>query len=391
MNIHEFQAKSLLAGYGLPVPEGGVAETVERASEIARDLGGGACMVKAQIHAGGRGKAGGVQRGETPDGVGAAAGTLLGQRLVTYQTGAAGRSVKRVLVEKAEAIARELYLALLVDRSAGRVALLGATEGGEDIETRAAADPAAIRREVIDPDSGLQDKQAKAMAKALGLGGAAAKQAVALMQGLYKAFTETDASLIEVNPLAVTEAGALLALDVKMSLDDNALFRHADLAALRDQDEVDPSELEAQRYEVNFVKLEGNIGCVVNGAGLALATIDILKAAGGEPADFMDIRPTATRDQVATALGMVMANPKVRAILVNLYGGGIQRCDTIADGIAKAMKSRAREVPLIVRAAGTNADIARKSLTMQGVPVTFAGDMAEAARLAVAAVGREAA
>ena len=391
MNIHEYQAKSLLAGYGLPVPRGGVAESPAEAAEIARGLGGGACMVKAQIHAGGRGKAGGVRRGDNPDAVAEAAGALLGERLVTYQTGAGGRRVRRVLVEPAEAVSQELYLALLVDRSAGRVALLGATEGGEDIEDRAADDPKAIVREVIDPESGLGDAQSKAMAKALGLTGATADQAAEIMNGLYRAFIENDASLIEVNPLAVTEAGELLALDVKMSLDDNALFRHRELLDLRDSDEVDPSELEAQRYEVNFVKLDGNIGCVVNGAGLALATIDILKDAGGEPADFMDIRPTATRDQVATAFGMVLGNSKVQAILVNIYGGGIQRCDTVADGIAAAMKARSREVPLIVRVAGTNADIARKSLLAQGVPVTFADDMAEAARLAVAAVTRAAA
>ena len=391
MNIHEYQAKALLAGYGLTAPRGGVAETAEQATELARELGGAAWMVKAQIHAGGRGKAGGVRRAESAPAVGQAAAALLGQQLVTEQTGAGGKRVKRVLVEQALDVERELYLALLVDRSSGRLAMLGATEGGEDIEARAAAEPEAIRRELIDSEKGLQAAQAAAMVEHLGLTGAAAASAAELMQGLARAFLDTDASLIEINPLVVSRSGELLSLDVKMSLDDNALFRHAEHEALRDEDEVDPSELEAQRYEVNFVKLDGNVGCVVNGAGLALATIDLLQANGGRPADFMDIRPTATRDQVATAFGMVLDNPKVRSILVNVYGGGILKCDTIGEGIAAAMKKRRREVPLIVRAAGTNADICRKALTAQGVPVTFAGDMAEAARLAVAAVGKEAA
>ena len=391
MNIHEHQAKTLLSSYGLTAPAGGIAETPQQAADLARALGGEAWMVKAQIHAGGRGKAGGVRRAGGPKAAAQAAEALLGQRLVTAQTGSAGRQVKRVLVEQAHAIERELYLALLVDRTAGRLALLGATKGGEVIEERAAADPDAILRMTIDPAVGLTPEQAAAMAEDLGLEGSTATQAARLMQGLARAFVETDASLIEINPLAVTREGTLLALDVKMSLDDNALFRHPEHEALRDEEEVDPSELEAQRYEVNFVKLDGNIGCVVNGAGLALATIDLLEAKGGRPADFMDIRPTATREQVATAFGMVLDNPKVEAILVNVYGGGVLKCDTIGEGIAAAMRGRSRELPLILRAAGTNADICRKALTAQGVPVRFAGDMAEAAALAVAAVKKEAA
>lgn len=391
MNIHEFQAKALLADYGLPAPRGGIAESPEAAAGVAKELGGGPFMVKAQILAGDRGKAGGVRRAETPHAVEQTASTLLGQTLVTRQTGGTGQTVKRVLVEQAHEIDRELYLALLVDRTAGRLALLGTTKGGEDIEARVAADPDAILRELIDPLAGLSADQAESMAARLGLDGAAAEAAVQLMQDLARAFVATDASLIEINPLALTRDGALLALDVKMSLDDNALFRHPEHEPLRDQDAEDPSELEAQRYEVNFVKLEGDIGCVVNGAGLALATIDLLQAEGGQPADFMDIRPSATRDQVATAFGMVLDNPKVRAILVNVYGGGVLKCDTIGEGIAAAMRKRSRDLPLIVRAAGTNADICRKALTAQAVPVTFASDMAEAARLAVAAVKREAA
>ena len=391
MNIHEFQAKTLLAEHGLIVPRGGIAETPAQAAGLAHDLGGGAWMVKAQILAGGRGKAGGVRRAESPEAVEQAATALLGETLVTQQTGGAGQRVKKVLVEQAHDIERELYLALLVDRTAGRLALLGATEGGEDIEARAAAQPDSIQRILVDLEAGLTLAQAEDMAGRLGLVHEAAAAAVRLMQGLAKAFVETDASLIEINPLAVTRSGELLSLDVKMSLDDNALFRHPEHEPLRDHDAVDPNELEAQRYEVNFVKLEGNIGCVVNGAGLALATIDLLQAEGGQPADFMDIRPSATRDQVATAFGMVLDNPKVRAILVNVYGGGVLKCDTIGEGIAAAMRKRSRDVPLIVRAAGTNAEICRKALTAQAVPVTFAGDMAEAAKLAVAAVKREAA
>ena len=391
MNIHEHQAKALLADCGLVAPRGGVAETPQAAAELARELGGDAWMVKAQVLAGGRGKAGGVLRAETPRAVEQAASTLLGERLVTQQTGGGGQRVKAVLVEQAQEIARELYLALLVDRTAGRLALLGATEGGEDIESRAAAEPQSIKRALIDPTAGLTAAQAEAMAADLGLEGTPAEAAVRLMQGLAKAFVANDASLIEINPLAVTRDGQLLALDVKMSLDDNALFRHPEHEPLRDQEEVDPGELEAQRYEVNFVKLEGDIGCVVNGAGLALATIDLLRAEGGRPADFMDIRPSASREQVARAFGMVLGNPQVRAILVNVYGGGVLKCDTIAEGIAAAMRQRSRDLPLIVRAAGTNADICRKTLTAQAVPVRFANDMAEAAKLAVAAVKKEAA
>ncbi len=391
MDIQEYQAKPLLARYGLTTPKSGTADSAPAAAAVARELGGDGFMVKAQILAGGRGKAGGVRRAPTSEAVEQAAGALLGQTLVTPQTGGAGRTVKRVLVEQAHDVERELYLALLVDRRAGRLALLGAPQGGEEIESLAAAQPDSLERVLIEPDSGLTPAQAADMAGRLGLEGAGAAAAASLMTGLARAFVELDASLIEINPLGLTAAGALIALDVKMALDDNALFRHPDLELLRDQDAVDPSELEAQRYEVNFVKLEGDIGCVVNGAGLALATIDLLEAQGGRPADFMDIRPSATREQVATAFGMVLDNPKVRAILVNVYGGGVLRCDTIGEGIAAAMRKRSREVPLIVRAAGTNADICHKTLTAQAVPVTFASDMAEAARLAVAAVKQEAA
>ena len=389
MNIHEYQAKEILASYGVAAPEGRVARTVEQAVQAARELGGAGWMVKAQIHAGGRGKAGGVRRAISPSAVEAAARELLGSRLVTYQTGSAGKSVKQVYVEQACDVERELYLAVLVDRTAGRVALIGAGQGGEDIEERAARQPDTIERLLVDPLADLVEADVAAFVAKLGLEGAPA--APAAVSGIYRAFLDTDASLIEINPLGLTKDGRLLALDVKMSFDDNALFRHPEVETLRDQEEVDPSELEAQRYELNYVKLDGNIGCMVNGAGLALATLDLLEQCGGEPADFMDVRPVATREQIATGFEMITANPAVKAILVNIYGGGILRCDTIAEGIGLAVRRRGLEVPLIVRAAGTNSEICNKTLQSQGVKVTFAGNMAEAARLAVQAVTQEAA
>ncbi|MGF1610858.1 MAG: ADP-forming succinate--CoA ligase subunit beta [Kiloniellales bacterium] len=391
MNIHEYQAKALLKDYGIAVPSGAVARSAAEAESAARALAGQAWAIKAQIHAGGRGKAGGVKLAESLDQVREAAAELLGRRLVTYQTGAEGKQVKQVYVEEACVVARELYLAALVDRSRGRVALIAAAEGGEDIEQLAATTPDRILRLVVDPQSGLSQSDAAGFAARLGLTGQQAEAAVTLITGLYRAFVDCDASLIEINPLGLTRDGKLIALDVKMSLDDNALFRHPKIATLRDEDEVDPSELEAARYEINYVKLDGEIGCMVNGAGLALATLDLIKDRGGNPADFMDIRPAASREQVAKGFTMLLRNPKVKAILVNVYGGGILRCDTIAEGIAAAVAREGLKVPLIVRAAGTNNEICKKTLRAQAVPVTFARDMAEAAELAVRAVKREAA
>ncbi len=391
MKIHEYQAKQLLREYGLPVPDGAVAETADAAEAAARSLGGARWVVKAQVHAGGRGKAGGIRLVDSQDEVREVAERLLGSRLVTSQTGSEGKAVKQVYVEQACDVARECYLALLVDRSVGRVAVMASKAGGTDIEDAAAHAPDEILRAAIDPAKGLERAQAARLAAGLGLDGALEAAAVDLLTGLYAAFTDTDASLIEINPLAVTGDGALRALDVKMSLDDNALFRHPELEALRDEDEVDPSELEAKRFELNYVRLDGNIGVMVNGAGLALATVDILKQHGGEPADFMDVRPVATRAQIATGFGMLLTNPKVKAILVNIYGGGILRCDTVAEGVASACRDIGLGVPLVVRAAGTNMEMCRKILVGQGIPVTFAEDMAEAAAEVVAAVKREAA
>jgi succinyl-CoA synthetase beta subunit len=385
MYVHEFQAKQLLSGYGVPTPRGAVARTPAAARDAAHEIGGDAWAVKAQILAGGRGKAGGIKIAESLDAVATESRELLGSTLVTEQTGAAGRKVASVYVEERVAAARELYLAVLVDRASGRVAFLTSAEGGEDIEEAVARDPARIDKLVVDPATGPDDAGLRKAATGLGLDGAEAEAAVALMSGLYKAFHELDASLIEINPLAVTETGALRAVDVKLNLDDNALFRHPELEALRDPDDFDPNEMEAARYEINYVKLGGDIGCMVNGAGLALATLDAIGRAGGGAADFMDVRPVATREQIATGFRLVLTNPKIKAILVNVFGGGILRCDTMAEGIAAAVRAHGLKVPLILRMAGTNMEIAKKTLIGQGIPVTFADDMAQAAELAVRA------
>jgi succinyl-CoA synthetase beta subunit len=385
MYVHEFQAKQLLSRHGVTAPRGTLARSPEAARDAAREIGGGAWAVKAQILAGGRGKAGGVKIVESLDGVAAASRELLGATLVTEQTGAAGRKVARVYVEERVASARELYLAILVDRASGRVAFLTSATGGEDIEAAVTRDPARIDKLIVDPAAGPDQAALHGAAAGLGLDGDASEAAVALMAGLYEAFLELDASLIEINPLALTPAGELRAVDVKLNLDDNALFRHPELEALRDPDDLDPTEMEAARYEINYVKLGGDIGCMVNGAGLALATLDALGRAGGAAADFMDVRPVATREQIATGFRLVLTNPRVKAILVNVFGGGILRCDTMAEGIAAAVHAHGLQVPLILRAAGTNMEIAQKTLIGQGIPVTFADDMAQAAELAVRA------
>ncbi len=385
MNIHEYQAKKLLRDFDLPTPSGGVAATPAEAASLTRDLGGTRWAVKAQVHAGGRAQARGVRLVDSADAAGDAARDLLGSRIVTTQTGPEGKAVRRVYVEQAVDVDRELYLAILVDRSVGRLAFIGSEQGGDDIEQRAAADPASILRLVTTPDRGLDRTAAADFAAQLGLTGPQGDAAIAIMESMYRAFIACDAGLIEINPLAVTNSGDVMALDVKMTLDDNALFRHEELEVLRDVDEVDPTEVEAKRYELNFVKLDGDIGVMVNGAGLALATVDLLKERGGEPADFMDVRPVATRDQIATGFKMLLSNPKVRAILVNIYGGGILRCDTVADGIATACQDSGLRVPLVLRAAGTNMEMARKTLISRGVTVTFADDMMDAADKVVAA------
>jgi succinyl-CoA synthetase beta subunit len=384
MNIHEYQAKELLARFGVPVPPGKVAYTAAEAVDAARALGGKAWAVKAQIHAGGRGKAGGVRLARSEDEVGAAAGALIGQTLVTHQTGPLGRMVKRVYVEAASDIARELYLALSVDRRLGRVTLIGAAEGGVEIEELAERAPEKIMTEAIDPASGLSPFHARRLAFDLGLSGPQVAAMVGFVGALYHAFTELDAALVEINPLVVTGSGELVALDAKLGFDDNALFRHPDIEALRDEDEEDPIELEAGKHALNYVKLDGNIGCMVNGAGLAMATMDIIKLYGGSPANFLDVGGGATKERVTVAFKLILSDPNVEAILVNIFGG-IMRCDVIAEGIVSAAREVNLHVPLVVRLEGTNVELGRRILGQSGLPLLAAENFEDAARKVVAA------
>ncbi len=385
MNIHEYQAKELLAKFGVAVPRGGVAYTAAEAVEVARRLGGSVWVVKAQIHAGGRGKAGGVKVVRSEDEVAAAAHSLLGQQLVTHQTGPAGREVKRVYVEEGCDIARELYLGLLIDRMTGRVTLIGSTEGGMEIEEVAERSPEKILRVAVDPASGIEPFHARNIAYGLGLEGDQVGVAVKFVTALYNAFGELDASVVEINPLVVTGSGQLVALDAKVGFDDNALFRHADVAALRDEDEEDPTELEAGKHALNYVKLDGNIGCMVNGAGLAMATMDIIKLYGGNPANFLDVGGGATRDRVATAFKLILSDPNVEGMLVNIFGG-IMRCDVIAEGVVAAAREVNLHVPLVVRLEGTNVDLGKKILQQSGLPILTAENLADAAQKVVTAV-----
>ena len=383
MNLHEYQAKELLKQYGIAVPPGAVASTPDEAADAAKKLGGDSFVVKAQVHAGGRGKAGGVKMAPSPKDVAEAAAKMLGTRLVTAQTGAEGKEVRRVYVEEACDVAKEIYLAALVDRSLGRVAFLASAEGGADIEEAAARTPDKILKFAVDPETGLDD-DARKLAADLGLTGLQADAAQSAMTAMYKAFIENDASLIEINPMAVTAKGDLMALDVKMIVDDNAQHRHPEWEKLWDEAEVDPNEIEARRFELNYVPMDGDIGVMVTGAGLALGILDLIKDRGGNAADFMDVRPVATRDQVAAGIKMLLANPKVKAVLVVAIGGGVLRCDTIAEGIALACKEAGSHVPVIVRAAGTAKELGELALHNQGVDVIFADDLADAADKAVA-------
>jgi succinyl-CoA synthetase beta subunit len=388
MNLHEFQAKELLARYGIHAPEGRVASSPEEAEAMARKLPGQRFAVKAQVHAGGRGEAGGVQIVDSAQAVKQAARGLIGKKLVTSNTGPEGRIVRKVYVETAVKPERVLYLAAMVDRTEGAVTLIGAREGGGDIEDRVARNPRIIERLVLAPHAGERPEELRAYAGRLGLTG---EPGLELLKGLVDALYQLDASLIEINPLAVMPDGSLLALDTKMVIDDNALFRHPELEPLRDEDELDPVELQAQRHEINYVKLDGNIGVVVNGAGLALATLDLLRDAGGQPANFMDIRTMATSVQIARGLDLLLADPRVTAILVNIHGGGLTRCDTVAEAIGIAFRRSGRSLPLVFRAAGNNADFARHVLRNCGVPFIEARDMAEAAERAVALTRNKAA
>lgn len=394
MNIHEYQAKSLMAKFGVSVPRGDVAFTPEEAETVARDLGGPIWMVKSQIHAGGRGAGrfkddpegqGGVRLCKSLDEVRDNARAMLGHVLVTKQTGPGGKEVKRLYIEEGCDIARELYLGMLVDRATSRITVMASTEGGMEIEEVAAATPEKILKVVIDPATGIMPYHGREIAFGLGLEGKQVGATVKFLMAMYKAFLELDASIVEINPLVITGAGDVIALDAKMNFDDNALFRHKDIAELRDEDEEDAMELEAARHELNYIKLDGSIGCMVNGAGLAMATMDIIKLRGGSPANFLDVGGGATKERVTTAFKIILSDPNVKGILVNIFGG-IMRCDVIAEGVVAAAREVSLQVPLVVRLEGTNVDLGKKILSESGLPIVSANDLGDAAEKVVKAV-----
>ena len=382
MNIHEYQAKELLSKYGVAVPMGKVASHEDEAEQIAKDLNVEKFVVKAQIHAGGRGKGGGVKVANMLDEVKRLASEILGMNLVTHQTGPEGKLVKKVLVEEASDIATELYLGMVIDRATEKIVIMASQEGGMEIEEVARTNPEKILKEYVDPTVGLLPYQCRKIAYFLGLKGKTVNKAVKFILGLYQAFTEKDCSLAEINPLIVTNDGDVFALDGKMNFDDNALFRHPDIEKMHDPNEEDPTELEAKKWGISYVKLDGNIGCLVNGAGLAMSTMDIIKHHGGEPANFLDVGGGATADQVLQALKMILSDPNVKAIFVNIFGG-IMKCDTIAEGVISAAKEVGIEVPLIVRLEGTNVELGRKLLSESGLNIITGSDMREAAGKAV--------
>lgn len=384
MNLHEFQAKDILSRYGIAAPGGGVAITAEEAEGIAAALASPMIAVKAQVHAGGRGKAGGVRLVTSPKAAREAAAEMLGRKLVTAQTGPEGRVVRRVFVETGLQSDLDLHVAVMVDRPTGEVVVLGSTQGGEDFEELATAGVLPIERAGLGTGERPCPEAVAAFAARLGLGGAVAEAFAEVVDGLRRAFVELDASLIELNPLALVADGRLVALDAKMVIDDNALFRQPEMAALRDEDETDPVELQAQRHQLNYVRLDGDIGVVVNGAGLGLATLDMLRDAQGRPANFMDIRTTATSMHIAYGFGLLFDNPAIRAILVNIHGGGMQPCDTVAEGLGIAQRRSGRKIPVVVRMAGNNAEFARSRFVNFGCPIIECADMATAATRAVA-------
>ncbi len=386
MNIHEYQAKEILRKFGVVVPDGQVCYNSNSARDWAKRLNEkGPWVVKAQIHAGGRGKGGGVKLARTPDEVKAIARDILGMTLVTHQTGPEGKVVKRVLVENGCNIARELYVSMLVDRATSKVTLMASAEGGMDIEEVAAKTPERIFFEAIDPQTGLMPFQARKVAFRLGLEGKQIKQATQILTGLYRAFVESDCSLLEINPMVVTAEGDLLCIDAKLNFDDNALFRHRNIRDLRDYDEEDPNEIEASQYDLSYIALDGNIGCLVNGAGLAMATMDIIKHYGGDPANFLDVGGGATIERVTEAFKIILSDEKVKGILVNIFGG-IMKCDVIATGIVEAAKQTGIKVPLVVRLEGTNVEKGKKILAESGLNIIAADGMADAAEKIVKAV-----
>ncbi|MHA1517485.1 MAG: ADP-forming succinate--CoA ligase subunit beta [Alphaproteobacteria bacterium] len=384
MNIHEYQAKDLLKTYGAPVARGVVAETADEATELAKELNGEIFVVKAQIHAGGRGKGGGIKIVKTIEELRGEADRMLGKPLVTPQTGPKGRIVRSVYVVEDTTIARELYLSLLVDRATGRIAFVASTEGGVNIEEVAAKTPEKITTIDVDPASGLSGFHGRVIADALELKGDLAKQCSKLIKTLYTLFVEKDASLIEINPLVVTKEATLVCLDAKIGFEDNALFRHPDIEALRDIHEEDPAEVEASKHDLSYVKLDGNIGCMVNGAGLAMATMDIIKLYGGEPANFLDVGGGATKERVTAAFKLILSDPNVKAVLVNIFGG-IMRCDTIAEGVIAAARETNLSVPLVVRLEGTNVERGKELLSGSGLAIIPADDLDDAAKKAVTA------
>ena len=388
MNLHEFQAKHLFAEYGLQVPDGLMVSSLSEAREAAKSLGGDRWMVKAQVHAGGRGKGGGVTLASSTDELEIAVKAMLRMRLVTHQTGPKGLPVDRLLIEAPCDIARELYLGALIDRGCNRVVFMASSEGGMDIEEVAANRPEKILTVSVNPVAGLQGYQCRQLAFGLGLEGAQVRELTKAMLGLYRLFTERDLSLVEINPLVLTGGGQLLALDAKVNIDDNALFRQKTLEELRDPTQEDPTEHKAQQFDLNYVTLDGNIGCMVNGAGLAMATMDIIKLHGGDPANFLDVGGGTTAERVAEALKLIVADHKVEAILVNIFGG-IVRCDLIADGIVAAIKEVGLSIPVVVRLEGTNAEQGREILAHSGLSVIPAGDLADAAAKVVKAAGEQ--
>jgi succinyl-CoA synthetase beta subunit len=388
MKIHEYQGKELFRKYGVATPRGMPCLSADEAVAAAQKLGGKVWVVKAQIHAGGRGKGGGVKVAKSLDEVRKFASSILGMQLKTHQTGPEGQKVRRLLVEEGADIRKELYVGMVVDRGTQRVCLMASSEGGMDIEEVAAKTPKKIRKVFIDPATGLTDGEAEEISRQIGVPDASVGQARELLQALYKCFWETDASLAEINPLIYTGDGRVIALDAKLNFDDNALFRHPEIVAMRDLDEEDPLEIEASKYDLSYISLDGEIGCMVNGAGLAMATMDTIKLFGGAPANFLDVGGGATAEKVTAAFKIMLSNPKVRAILVNIFGG-IMKCDTIAEGVVAAAREVKLAVPLVVRMKGTNEDLGKKILKDSGLPIISADNMADAAKKVVAAVKKK--
>ena len=385
MNVHEYQGKEILRKYGVATPRGVPCFTVAEAEDASRKLGGKAWVVKAQIHAGGRGKGGGVKLAKSIEEVREHASRILGMTLVTHQTGPEGRLVKRLLVEEGADIRKELYVGMVVDRATQRVTLMASSEGGMDIEEVVASTPDKIYKVAIDPKTGLTDAQADDVARKIGVPEPSVPEARQFMQGLYRAFDECDASLAEINPLILTGDGKVLALDAKLNFDSNALFRHPDIVAMRDLDEEDPAEVEASKFDLSYISLNGNIGCLVNGAGLAMATMDTIKLYGAEPANFLDVGGGATTEKVTEAFKLMLRNSAVKGILVNIFGG-IMRCDTIAEGVIAAAREVKLSVPLVVRMKGTNEDLGKQMLKASGLPIISADNMGDAAQKIVAAI-----